>query len=233
MTQLTFVEQGVVTTDQLEQEILKTRAEHGDVLQKYHEIWYNAKHTWCYTTFLGAGVMKSPNDMFAYQDIMVQHRPRTVIETGTYAGGSALWLACLSDMLDLDCHIYTIDIKDYRECEHKKITFLSGSSVDTALVRQLEKQIEYPLLIILDSDHSAEHVYNELKLYAPMCRVGDRLVCEDTNLSWPGCDRGAAGGLTDYLIEHPHEWRQELMPERWLYTSNPGGWLQRIASYEA
>lgn len=234
MKQLTFVEQGVTTTAAIETALLKTRELHGDVLQKYHEIWYQAgAHTWAYTTFLGAGVMKSANDLWSYQEIMHQLRPRTVIETGTYAGGSALWLACLSDMLDLDCRIYTIDIQDFRQCDHRKITFLHGDSTDPVLARQLEEQIEGPLLVILDADHSAEHVYKELCLYGPMTHVGDRITVEDCDISWPGCDRGAAGGISDYLAEHPNEWRQDLMPERFLYTCAPGGWLQRIAPYEA
>ncbi len=232
MAQLTFVEQGVTTTAAIEDALLKTREQHGETLQKYHEIWYQAgSHTWSYTQFLGVGIMKPPSDLWAYQDIMYQLRPRTVIETGTYAGGSALWLACLSDMLDLDCNIYTIDIENYRKCEHPKISFIIHDSTDPGLAADLAKVVEYPLLVILDSDHSAEHVYKEMCLYAPLVDVGGRLVCEDTCISWPEKDRGAAGGLTDYLTEHPHEWRQDLMPERWLMTFSPGGWLERIAPY--
>ncbi len=224
MSQLTFVEEGIVTTAEIE--------EHGDVLQKYHEIWYQAgAYTWGYTQWLGVGVMKSPNDMWAYQEIMVQHRPRTVIETGTYQGGSALWLASVASMIDLDCHVYTVDIDDFRKCAHRNITFIRGDSTDPGLARDLEAQIEYPLLVILDADHSTEHVYKELCLYAPMCQIGDRLTVEDTNISWSS-DRGAAGGVDDYLKDHRSEWRQDLMPERWLLTMNPGGWLQRVAEYK-
>jgi cephalosporin hydroxylase len=231
MKQLTVVEQGKTSIGELTEAVLMTRREHNDVLQQYHEVWYNAPHTWHYTQFLNIGVMKSPNDLWVYQDIMVNHKPQTVIETGTYQGGSALWLASLADLLSLDMKIFTIDIKDFRRCAHPKITFIRGDSTDPLLAADLIEQIEGPLLVILDADHSAEHVRKELELYASMCKVGDWLVVEDTNITWPGehGDRGAAGGLADYLAEHPGEWRQDILSERYLLTMNPGGWMQRIA----
>jgi cephalosporin hydroxylase len=126
-----------------------------------------------------------------------------------------------------------------------------------------------PTLVVLDSDHSAEHVRNELELYAPMLRVGDWLVIEDTNIGWtahkvevgpdyfgrcscgkvfwaaeapPGpilCpnddgsgDRGARGGVQDYMDKHPGEFVQDLLSERYLLTMNPGGWMQRVKGCE-
>lgn len=235
MSQLTIVEQGKVTFAELEAAILKTRADHNDVLQAYHEVWYNAPHTWHYTQFLNIGVMKAPNDMWVYHNLMTRYKFKTVIETGTFQGGSALWLASLSDLLSTDCRIYTIDIENFRRCAHPKITFILQSSTDPTLAAALTTKVDAPTLVILDSDHSAEHVYKEFCLYAPLVEVGGWLVCEDTDVSWPGeppyGDRGAAGGLDDYLKEHPGEWRQDILCEQYLGTSNPGGWLQRVAPY--
>lgn len=232
---LTVVETGVTSIAEMEARVIETRQRHGDVLQRYHEIWYNAPHTWQYTHFLGVGMMKCPNDLWAYQDIITSLRPKTIIETGTYAGGSALFYAFLMDMLRIDGgHIYSIDIADYRQCDHPRVTFLGGSSVDPVLAASVIEQIQYPLLVTLDSDHSEAHVRAELDLYAPHCRVGDRLVVEDTNIGWgdPGDargDRGARGGLETFLLAHEGEFRQDLLCERHLLTMNPGGWLERVA----
>lgn len=229
-----------VTFDELAKRIERTRQEHGAVLQQYHEVWYNAPHTWHYTHFLGVGLMKCPNDLWIYQALMHDYRPKTVIETGTYSGASALWFAFLMEMLQIDGgHVYTVDYADQRQCQHSRITFLGGNSVDPELVAGIEEQLpeEGVRLISLDSDHSARHVYDELCLYAPLCRVGDWLVVEDTNIAWSnnaegiGGDRGAQGGLVDYLNEHPGEFRQDVLCERYLLTMNPGGWLQRIAPH--
>ena len=175
----------------LVERIHQTRKQHGDLLQKYHDVWYECGHTWHYTHFLGVGLMKSPNDLWIYQDVMSRLRPSVVVETGTYQGGSALWFSFLMDMLRIENgKIFTVDIKDYRKTwfvEHPRIAYMNGNSADPALAAALKDEIdaiEGPRLFVLDSDHSAEHVYNELCLYAPMARVGDWVVVEDTNISW-------------------------------------------------
>lgn len=224
-----------VTTEEMEGRVLATRRDHAETLQRYHEVWYNAPHTWHYLHFMGVGMMKCPNDLWMYQTLVFRHRPRTIIETGTYQGASALWLAYLQDMAGIEGgKVFTVDFEDRRQCSHPRITFLGGDSADPALVAALAEQVEGPLLVSLDSDHSAEHVLAELELYAPLCAVGDWLVVEDTNIAWDGeagagGDRGARGGLEDYLKKHPGEWRQDILAERWLLSMNPGGWLQRMA----
>ncbi len=220
-----------VTLDEMAQRVMETRDKHGDVLQKYHEVWYNAPHTWTFTHFLGVGMMKSPNDLWAYQSLISDYKPRTIIETGTYQGASALWFAFLMQMNGIDGQVRTIDFEDHHSCAHPMIEFIHGSSVDPEVAAYAMRDIQYPLLVCLDSDHSAKHVREELDLYAPAVHVGDWLVVEDTNVSWhgQGGDGGAQGGLESYLREHPNEFRQDVLCERWLLSMNPGGWLQRMA----
>jgi len=219
----------------MEGRVVKTREAHGPALQQFHEIWYNCGHTWPYTQFMGVGLMKCPNDLWAYHELIFLHRPTTIIETGTYQGGSALWMAFVMDMLQIeDGHIYTIDLEDRRQCDHPRITFLAGDSTDPAIAAALREEVARAggsVLVSLDADHSEEHVRKELELYAPFCQVGDRLVVEDTNIAWvgEGGDGGARAGLEGYMRAHPGEWRQDILCERWLLTMHPGGWLQRMA----
>jgi cephalosporin hydroxylase len=221
-----------VSLEEMAARVTKTREQHGEVLQQFHEVWYECGHTWTFTNFMGLGMMKGPNDIWAYHDLMVLHRPRTVIETGTYQGASALWLAFLMDLLQIEGgRVYTIDIEDRHRCSHPRIEFINGDSTNAHLARALRKDVRYPLLLSLDSDHAAAHVRRELELYAPALRVGDWMVVEDTNIGWSGDggDRGARGGLEDYLRAHEGEFRQDILCERWLLSCNPGGYCQRVA----
>lgn len=230
---LTKVTTSKTSLEIITQQITETMEQHAALLQKYHEVWYNAvSHTWGFTNFLGVGILKCPNDLWAYHDILVRVRPKTILEMGTFAGGSALWFAFLMDMLQIEGgRVFTVDISDEHLSpivKHPRIMCINGSSVDPTLAKELNDQAAgAPRLVVLDSDHSEAHVRAELELYAPACVVKDRLVVEDTNVSWPH-DRGARGALESYLAEHPGEWRHDIVSERWLLTMHPGGWLERI-----
>lgn len=223
-----------VTLEEMADRVRRSQKDHGTMLQEYHRVWYESGHTWVYTHFMGIGIMKSPNDLWVYQSLIHDLRPKTIIETGTYQGGSALWFAFCMEACGIDGRVWTIDADDHRACKHPKVNFLAGDSTDPRIADALMDEIEYPLLISLDADHSAEHVYKELNLFAPLCRVGDMLVVEDTNISWGDVDghkgdRGPRGGLEDYLREHEGEFVQDILCERYLLTMHPGGWLRRIA----
>ena len=228
----TAVETQRTSTAAVEEAIVQTMMQNAALLQKYHQLWYeSAAHTWGFTSFLGVGMMKCPNDLWAYQDILTQLRPLTVLECGTFTGGSALWFASLMDLLGIYGEVLTVDIEPaHRDprVQHPRLTFYGGSSTDPTLAREILDRVQHPLLVVLDSDHAAAHVRAELELYAPACHVGDRLVVEDTNVAWLH-DRGARGALEDYLIAHPKEWRQDILPERYLLSMHPGGWLERVA----
>ena len=219
----------VISIPDMEKRVDNTRRDYDPQIQDFHKVWYQCGHTWVWTTFLGVGLMKNPMDLWIYQDLISRIRPKTILETGTFAGGSALWFSVLMDALGIeDGRVLTVDLDDHRQCQHDRITFVGGDSTNPDLARALLAEIEHPLLISLDADHSEAHVRKELDLYAPALLPWEYLVVEDTNISWDD-ERGARGGLESYLRAHPGEFRQDVLCEKYLLTMNPGGWIQRIA----
>jgi len=130
-----------------------------------------------------------------------------------------------------DGQVLTVDLDDHRRCQHPRIKFYGADSTDPQLFSAIAQETRGPVLISLDSDHSSAHVLKELTLYGQLAAVGDWIVVEDTNISW-GSERGARGGVEDYLRLHPGEFRQDALCEKHLLTCHPGGWLQRMAPCE-
>lgn len=228
---LTIIRGGTARPEDIEAAIRRTHAEHGDVLQAFHRIFYECGHTWSVTRFLGVTVMKNPLDLWIYQDLIAEQRPKTVLETGSASGGSAYFYASMMDLLGmpLEAKVISVDIENRRKVDHPRIQWVMGDSTDPELAAELLAQVQHPLLVSLDADHSDAHVSQELALYAPAVAVGEYLVIEDTNISWPGRDGGAGAARDRFLRAHPDEWKADLNQERYLVTCNPGGYLRRIA----
>ena len=65
----------------------------------------------------------------------------------------------------------TVDVNEPpKPPQHHRLTYFTGSSTDPAIVEQIAAMIPEgsPVLVILDSDHSRDHVYAELQAYAPL-----------------------------------------------------------------
>ena len=64
----------------------------------------------------------------------------------------------------------------------KRITLIEGSSVDAQVVDQVKEIIngKQAVMVTLDSNHTHEHVLEELRLYSPMVTRGCYLAVLDT-----------------------------------------------------
>ena len=67
-------------------------------VSRAHDVLY-LSDAWTEATWLGAQALKNPLDLWVYQEIMAETRPELVVETGTYRGGSACFLASICDLL--------------------------------------------------------------------------------------------------------------------------------------
>ena len=208
------------------------------IVDAFHRLYYEGPsgegHTHKRTTWMGLPCLKCPLDLWIYQELIVEVKPKLIVETGTYYGGSALFLAQVLDALG-EGEVVTIDVEEKSpRPAHPRIRYVRGSSADAALVGSLFAGHESGQagLVVLDSDHSRAHVAAELELFAPRVSVGGYLVVEDSNVNghpvWPGYGDGPFEAIQEFLPRH-NEFAADPAREKFLMTFNPGGYLKRIA----
>jgi cephalosporin hydroxylase len=192
--------------------------------------------TWKTMTWLGVPLLQQPMDLYMLQELVCTLIPDWIVETGTFRGGSALFLAHLLEYVNPYGGVITIDCeaRDDRP-DHDRIEYVTGNSVAPETVAHVAAILSSepgPTLVLLDSDHSAAHVLAELRAYSPLVTPGSYLIVEDTNLNGhpvvPGWGPGPAEGLAQWLIEDRPPFEADRWCERLGVTFWPGGWLRRL-----
>ncbi len=208
-----------------------------DVIRRFNKLYYE-RDSWNRMTWLGVKTLQNPPDTWVLQELVTQLRPDFIIDSGTYSGGSALYLATVMEALDLDGKILTIDIAPNVEAASKhrywgtRIESFVSSSTDPKLVAQLRERVAgKQVLVLLDSLHTRDHVFDELEAYAPMVPVGSYIVVQDTNINGhpahPEFGPGPWEAVQDFLARHP-EFEIDKSREKFLLTFTPDGYLKRV-----
>ena len=200
-------------------------------VSRAHDVLY-LSDAWTETNWLGAQALKNPLDLWVYQEIIVEQRPELIVETGTYRGGSAFYLASICDLVGVG-EVVSIDVEPLREDypAHPRITYLGGrSSTDPDVVAQVRGRAEDKrILVVLDSDHSQAHVEAELAVYAPLVQVGGYVIVEDSNIGQIRKDLlpGPLQAIEAFLAR-TDEFEVDRSREKFLITQNPSGYLRRV-----
>jgi cephalosporin hydroxylase len=207
-----------------------------NAVSEFHELYYGARErTWNNTYWLGYRAEKCPLDLWVYQEILYETRPDVIIETGTAAGGSALFLATTCDLVETG-FVVTVDIADPGgRPGHPRIRYVSGSSTDPSTVERVRALIPRGarVMAILDSDHVMDHVLAELEIYGALVSPGNYLVVEDTNVNGhpirPDFGPGPSEAVARFLADN-EQFEVDAEREKFLMTFNPGGYLRKRSS---
>ena len=203
-----------------------------NIQREFHR-WLYLRSEWLGNTrWLSVQVLKNPMDMWVYQDILYETKPDVIVEAGTAYGGSASYFASIFDLLGKG-RVITIDILDLpSRPKHPRITYLLGSSTSAETLRKVRDGIRpgERVMVVLDSDHHAEHVKRELEEYSPLVCGGCYLVVEDTDINGnpvlPDYGPGPNEAVHDFLGSHK-DFVQDFSREYLGVTYFPGGWLKR------
>jgi cephalosporin hydroxylase len=186
---------------------------------------------WHQATWLGKSTHRAPTDLLVYQELIFRLRPEWIVETRTGAGGRALFLASICDLIDSG---EVLSIDSYRLAsppEHRRITYLRGDpSAETTAAQAREIVGERPRGLVILGGAEESEVTGAFRNYAPFVPVGSYVVVEDTILQgnpvWSDFGPGPAASVQEIVAEG------EFMPdpslERFALTFNVGGFLKRV-----
>ena len=150
-------------------------------IQALSRIWVReiSPHKYPYNfTWMGRPIIQLPQDIMAMQEIIWKVKPDLIIETGIAHGGSLIFYASMLELIGEEGQILGIDV-DVRQHNRveiethpmfKRITMIEGSSIDAKIVKQVYDfaQDKSRVLLVLDSNHTHDHVLQELELYSPL-----------------------------------------------------------------
>lgn len=210
----------------------------GSEALEYHK-WYYNTDVWKTTTWMGVPVQKSVSDLFNYQEILFQLKPSLVIEFGTNHGGSALYFANVMRQIGKPFKVLSVDISHYNLEPAARldpdVLYVESSSTDPAIaerIRGLRSEFPGKVFAILDSDHSKDHVLNEMKLLRPILSAGDYLLVEDSMLNGhpvvPLWGPGPYEAIEAYEKKFPNDYTHDVAREtKFGWTQAPNGYLIR------
>ena len=185
------------------------------------------------TTWLGQPIWQNVLDLHTMQETVCEVKPALLIECGTNLGGSALFFASLFQLMGTG-RVLTIDIEKMHDVSHPLITFVVGSSLDPEIVAQAHQaaaDVDGPVMVVLDSLHSASHVRREMEAYCGLVTKGSYLFTQDGVIDELYMFRrgrpGPLKAIRDFVRHHPEFEIDHARSRRFLITHSPSGWLRR------
>ncbi|MCD4833163.1 MAG: cephalosporin hydroxylase family protein [Bacteroidales bacterium] len=213
--------------------------------------WFNKVSEYEYSyhfTWLGLPIIQFPQDIIALQEIIWQVKPDLIIETGIARGGSLIFHASMLELLNNDGQVVGIDI-DIRKHNRdeiekhpmfKRITLLEGSSVCDEIIEKATELAKgkNKILVLLDSNHTHDHVLEELKLYSKFVSKDSYLIVYDTvvedmpNELWNdrpwGKGNNPKTAVWEFLKTNSDFEIDKSIDNKLLITVAPDGYLKKV-----
>ncbi len=212
----------------------------------------DAKYSYNFT-WMGRPIIQYPQDIVAMQELIWRVQPDLIIETGIAHGGSLIFSASMLEVnaacggpKDAEVLGIDIDIRPHNRdaiLAHpmsRRVTMIEGSSVAPDIVGQVHARAarKQRVLVCLDSNHTHEHVLEELRAYAPLTSVNSYCIVFDTFIQdmptetyrdrpWGQGDNPKTA-VAAYLTEHPEFQIDCEIDNKLLISVAPEGYLKRV-----
>ena len=219
--------------------------------RQWVRVGWNQKYQYSFS-WLGRPIIQLPEDMVRMQEAIFQIKPDVIIETGVAHGGSLIFYSSICRAIGKG-RIIGIDI-EIRPHNRKaievhplndRITLIEGSSTAPEIVSKVKSLIkpDETVLVILDSNHTYSHVYEELVAYSGLVTPGSYIVATDGIMydladvprghpNWASDNptyaaRDFVARHPDFVIEQP-QWPFNESDLTQNITHWPGAWVRRI-----
>jgi cephalosporin hydroxylase len=221
----------------------------------------SAKENYSYNfEWLSRPVIQYPQDIVATQEIIWTVKPDLIIETGIAHGGSLVLSASILALLDYSEALSSgqkldpqkpkrkvigvdIDIRAHNRNAlnnhpmRNRMYLIEGSSISSDIIDQVHSLAKgyKRVMVFLDSNHTHEHVFAELKAYAPLVSSGSYCVVFDTVIddlprppdrSW-GPGNSPKSALYKYIETDRSFEIDKAIEDKILITVAPDGYLRK------
>lgn len=207
----------------------------------------SSRHRYSYHfDWLGLPIIQFPQDMVAIQEVIWKTSPDIIVECGVARGGSLLLSASILQLLNGRGKVIGIDI-DIREHNRiaieqhplsHRIKLIEGSSTDQATLKEVQDCFhpQDKVMVILDSNHTYDHVREELAFYSPLVTKGCYLIIMDTIIEempedffpdrpW-GKESNPKKAVQDFLHTTSRFEVDQMIEDKLLISVAPQGYLK-------
>jgi cephalosporin hydroxylase len=195
------------------------------------KLGWNQKYSYTFT-WLGRPIIQVPEDIVRLQELIFQIKPTKIVETGIAHGGTAILFASILDQIKNKGKVIAVDIKIRSKnlkaikshSLSKYIKLFEGSSTDSKIFKNLRKNIKKndKVFVFLDSNHTFDHVYNELIMYSKIVSKNSYIVACDGVMNLVN---DTPRGKKEWITDNPIKAIKKFLKNNDNFVLNEPNWL--------
>ena len=198
--------------------------------------------------WFGFPIIQFPSDILVLQEILYREKPDIVIECGIGRGGGLIFYSSILKLIKKKFQVIGVELslgsnkkKINKSPFSKNIKLIEGSSTEektVAKIKDILKNYNKPL-IILDSNHTHQHVLDELNIYSKFVKKNGYLIVFDSIIEFikrkhndpkKKFKKGNSPytAIKEFLKNNPKFKIDPYFENKALITSAPSGFLKKI-----